>query len=147
MTDKKQAATNAEALAKAQKMKASEMSKAILEAVDLLTEHKLERLEFDKTLVCTIEDDTNKKKGEYIVTDGSTSFTAYSDITIYMNGLRVYVTVPNGDFNNKKIITGRYIDSENSEYYTYKPPFEDYLDMSGNLIKDNVEKTFKTFSD
>lgn len=136
----KQEAEYAEALAKAQKMKASEMSKAILDAVDLVTEHKLERLEFDKTLVCTIEDDTNKKKGEYIVTDGSTSFTAYSDVTIYMKGLRVYVTVPNGNFDNKKLITGRYIDSENAEYYTYKPPFEDYLDMSGNLIKNNIEK-------
>lgn len=136
----KQEAEYAEALAKAQKMKASEMSKSILDAIDLVTEHKLERLEFDKTLVCTIEDDTNKKKGEYIVTDGSTSFTAYSDVTIYMKGLRVYVTVPNGNFDNKKLITGRYIDSENAEYYTYKPPFEDYLDMSGNLIKNNIEK-------
>lgn len=137
---KKQAAAQAEALVKEQKMKASDMSKAILEAVDLLTDHKLEKLEFDKTLVCTIEDDTNKKKGEYVVTDGSTSFTAYSDVTIYMKGLRVYVNVPNGNFDNKKLITGRYIDSENAEYYTYKPPFEDYLDMSGNLIKDTIEK-------
>ena len=134
------AASQAETLAKEQKMNASEMSQAILEAVDLVTEHKLERLEFDKTLVCTIEDDTNKKKGEYIVTDGSTSFTAYTDVTIYIKGMRVYVTIPNGNFDNKKLITGKYIDSENTEYYTYKPPFEDYLDMSGNLIKDNIEK-------
>ena len=122
------------------KMTANQIAEALMKAIDLKTTHALDRLEFDKTIICTIEDDTNKHKGEYIVTDGATSFTAYSDVTNYIVGLRVYVTIPNGNFDNEKIITGRYLVSENSEYYTYKPPFEDYLDMTGNLIQEKFEK-------
>jgi len=117
-----------------------DISESLFQAVDIIMSAKLHDLKYDKTITCTIEDDTNKEKGEYICSDGSSKFIAYSDVTTYKNGISVYVTVPDGDYNNRKIIIGRYVE-DNGEYYTYRAPFEDYIDITENLIEDDLPAT------
>ena len=77
------------------------------EAMDIIVSKKLEGINFDKTINCTIIDAKNASFGEYKVTDGSAKFYAYSASTNYKEDDAVYVTVPNGDFNNQKIIIGK----------------------------------------
>lgn len=110
----------------------------IFKSIDIIIDGRLQGLKFDKTITCSILSNKNAARGEYTVTDGATTFKVYSDVTTYQVNQYVYVKVPNGSFNNKKIITGRYIE-ENSEYYTYVPPLDSFIDMSHNLIDNNIE--------
>lgn len=110
----------------------------IFKSIDIIIDGRLQGLKFDKTITCSILSNKNAARGEYTVTDGATTFKAYSDVTTYQVNQYVYVKVPNGSFNNKKIITGRYVE-ENSEYYTYVPPLDSFIDMSYNLIDSSIE--------
>ena len=83
------------------------MAENLFEAMDIITSKRLSALEYDKTLVCTIESVEDAKNGIYKVTDGVSHFTAYSENTEYKEKTKVYVKVPNGDMGNQKIITGK----------------------------------------
>jgi hypothetical protein len=74
------------------------IAEAICEATKIISESVVKGVAYDKTLTCTITNADNKDKGEYTVTDGSSTFTAYSENTGYTVNTVVYVTVPNGDF-------------------------------------------------
>lgn len=113
-----------------------DIQEQIFNAIDVITSKRLNDLEFDKTLKCSIVDSSQAAKGEYTVTDGSSTFLAYSDYDKYRVGNKVYVTVPNGDMVNTKIITGKVVSSED-EYYTYVSPMEKYVDITNNLIAED----------
>jgi hypothetical protein len=113
------------------------ISESLFQAVDILMSSKMHDMKYDKTVLCKIENSPNKEKGEYIVSDGSSKFVAYSENTSYQDGASVYVTIPGGDYNNRKLIAGRYVE-DNGEYFTYRAPFEDYLDITENLIEDDL---------
>jgi hypothetical protein len=85
----------------------------LFEAIDIITQKKLENLPYDQTIVCTIVSNENAENNEYIVTDGTTTFNAYSENTTYRKNAKVYVTIPNNDMLNKKQITGLYIEGGN----------------------------------
>lgn len=106
----------------------------ILEAVDIIVGARISQLEFDKTLLCKIEDAKNAERGEYIVTDGATSFKAYSADKSYTEGISVYVSIPNGDMTKQKIITGKYVAEDSDKYYTYVDPMDTYVDITKNLV-------------
>jgi hypothetical protein len=83
------------------------MAEMWCESVDIIVTKKLEGISFDKTITCTITSNENRNLGKYRVTDGSANFDAYSTSTDYKIDDVVYVTVPDGDFNNQKIIIGK----------------------------------------
>ena len=118
----------------------SNLSENLFQAMDILMSSKMHDMQYDKTVLCKIETSPNKDKGEYIVTDGSSKFVAYSENTSYQDGTSVYVTIPSGDYNQRKLIAGRYVE-DNGEHFTYRAPFEDYLDITENLIEDDVPVT------
>lgn len=107
----------------------------LCQAVDEIVTKKLEGISFDKTINCTIIDDKKAKDGQYKVTDGSTKFYAYSASTDYKENDAVYVTVPNGDFNNQKIIIGKQV-TNNTSPFLFTTPFDTIVDVSTNLIND-----------
>lgn len=115
----------------------SNVSENLFQAMDIIIAERLNGLNYDKTILCKIEDDSKKDKGEYIVTDGSSTFVAISKDATYTKGASVYVTVPTGDFNQQKLIVGRYI-ANNEQYATYQAPFELYIDITENLIEDDI---------
>lgn len=115
----------------------ADISENLFQAIDILTAKRLQGLKYDKTLLCEILDDTKAERGEYRVSDGSSTFTAYSDVTTYKNGISVYVTIPEGDYSQRKIITGKYV-QDGGEYYTYIAPFDSYLDITNNFIETNI---------
>ena len=106
----------------------------LFESIKIINKSLLEGLQFDRTVVCTIIDDSQREKGTYIVTDGSVSFTAYSENTTYRNKNEVYVTIPNGDYDNNKLITGKKMRSDSVEPFIYISPFSTIVDVTGNLI-------------
>lgn len=106
----------------------------LFEAMDIIAAKNIESLQFDKTVKCSITDATNSSEGEYTVTDGSSTFKAYSESATYSNGASVYVSIPNGDYNNRKLIVGRYDESRSD--YNADDPESGYIDITQNLITD-----------
>jgi hypothetical protein len=105
----------------------------LFKSVDVIVEKQLEALPYDRTIKCSIVNTDNADKGEYIVSDGASSYKAYSENTDYQEGIYVYVNIPNGDFNEQKMIVGK-CTSDDTEYFTYVPPMETYIDITHNLI-------------
>ena len=111
----------------------NDMLQNLFGAIEEISSAQMNSLNFDKTVTAQIKDATNAEKGEYIVSDGSTTFKAYSDNPNYGEEAWVYVQIPNGDYNNQKIITGRYL-KDNIEYYTYLAALDRHIDATSNLI-------------
>lgn len=114
-----------------------EMINDIFQAIDTIVSTRVDQLQFDKTIKCQIIDDSNSDLGEYTVTNGTTDFIAYTDNQQLRVGNWVFVTIPNNDFSQQKIITGKYT-SEDTEYYTYVNPLNTYVNMTGNLVNSTV---------
>lgn len=87
---------------------------------------------FDKTITCTIVDDSDKDNGRYRVTDGSSKFIAYSETKTFRNKDIVYVTVPKGDFGEQKVIIGKKTEVE-EEPFNYVRPFDNFLPCTNNI--------------
>ena len=73
-------------------------SENLLTAMEVIAQSVVDGVAFDKTITCTIVDDSDKENGRYRVTDGSSKFIAYSETKTFRNNEVVYVTIPNGDF-------------------------------------------------
>ena len=113
----------------------------LFQAMDAITTKRLEHLSYDKTVTCQIIDASDSDKGEYIVSDSVTDFVAYSENASYSEGTWVYVSIPNGDFNQQKHIVGKYV-ADNTEYFNYKNPLDSYIDITGNLLDFEEDQTF-----
>ena len=85
----------------------NDLQDKLLKAMDILNAQALNSISFDKTITCTIENDKDKKDGKYEVSDGNRIFTAYSNDIKLRIGDTVYVTVPEGNFENQKMIIGK----------------------------------------
>lgn len=84
-------------------------SDSILEAMQIMVDAGIEKLRFDKTIQATIESIENVDTGEYKVKYQDAIFLAYAnDITkAFKVGDLVFVTVPESDFSNKKLIQSK----------------------------------------
>lgn len=113
--------------------KSNEYSQKILEAMDIIAQSKINSISFDKTITCTITNDEKRKEGEYEVSDGSTKFKAYSQDNGYRKDDVVYITIPEGNYNNQKIILGKKTD-DTIKPFVFQLPFDTLFDMTGNMI-------------
>lgn len=114
---------------------ATDYAEKILRAAEIISTASLEKLEYDKTIICQIVSADNAGRGQYSVLDGSSVFFAYTDKVDYEVGEQVYVTVPNSDYNKQKLIVGRYMQNESS-YYNYTSPWKKFVDVTGDLVLD-----------
>lgn len=87
-------------------------------AVDTIIAERLKELTFDKTINCTIIELADKENGKYYVTDGSSKFYAYvnDDKASYRKNTSVQVLIPEGNFNNKKLIIGKTTEDDESSW-------------------------------
>ena len=107
---------------------------SLFTGMSIIIDKKISEVSFDKTIVCTIVGNENKKNGEYRVFDGSIEFTAYCDNDKYQIDDQVLVKILQGDFTKNKIIEGRYIADNNIAPITYTSPLDKVVNISGNLI-------------
>lgn len=106
----------------------SNIAENICEAINIISTEKLSGLSYDKTVVCTIIDDSKRDKGIYVVKEGSVSYEAYSENTQYRRNNQVYVTIPGNNYNNQKMIIGKKVTEEN-EPIVYSTPFDTIIDI------------------
>jgi hypothetical protein len=92
-------------------------------------EKRIQNLEYDKTIICTITDISHAAQNKYKVSEnGTTFFEAQGDGTTYAVGDQVRVLVLNGDFTKEKFIQGKYSDSTDSDKpITYVSAFDSVL--------------------
>lgn len=105
----------------------------ICQAVDEIVSKRLEGIKYDNTILCTIVDDSKAKAGEYTVTDGATKFIAYAALTDYKINDVVYVTIPNNDHREQKIIIGKQVTNDTTPFI-FTTPFDTIVDVSSNLV-------------
>ena len=87
-----------------------EMTTQLFEAIDAIVTERLRVLPYDKTVVATIVDNKESIYYKYrVTTDDNITFDAYSDITDYRVGTRVYVRIPQGDYTKQKMITQKWV--------------------------------------
>ena len=83
------------------------ISEQLLQAMDIVMEQKLTQLQYDKTIQAKIYSVVDIDTGEYKVRYNGNIFSAFSNDTskTYKVNDAVYVSVPEGNFSNKKLIT------------------------------------------
>lgn len=113
-----------------------ELTETLLEAMDTVIGARLQQLPYDKTIICTIMDDTQRGLGKYRVSaDGVSLFTAYADSDIeYYKDTQVYVKIINNNTSISRIITGKYINTTDTytsstgiygKFYPYQKDHQD----------------------
>ena len=83
------------------------ISEQLLQAMDIVMEQKLTQLQYDKTIQAKVYSVVDIDTGEYKVRYNGNIFLAFSNDTskTYKVNDAVYVSVPEGNFSNKKLIT------------------------------------------
>lgn len=122
-----------------------------LEATSCLVDAKIAAVAFDKTLPYSITKNDRKGKGIYTVTDNEVTFDVYSEYYDLEIGQKVYVTIPNGDFSERKFISNIIKDENVQEtQYNYRFPMdalilddEEIVMQQASLIA-NIGKTDET---
>ena len=106
----------------------------LFQAIDIIVGDRLAGLNYDKTIKATVIDDSQSNKGVYMVSDGATDFRAIcSPDIVYPKDSIVYVVVPEGNWDNEKLIVGRY-SNNGDDYFNYANTADDFLDVTHNLI-------------
>ena len=111
----------------------SDFMDSIFQSVDILIDRKLEDLAYDVTITCRVVDNSESKNGKYRVSDGSVTYTAYSEYPDYKIGESVRVSIPNNDYSQKKFILGKYGEEETITPITYVSSVDSVENISGNL--------------
>lgn len=114
-----------------------DISENLFQAVDEIVKRRLETVNYDTTIICTIDDNSNAANNEYTCSNGSAKFKAYSADTTFKKDESVLVMIPNNDYSQQKIIMGRYVVDDGLPY-AHMNPFDNLIDASGNLAKDII---------
>ena len=99
----------------------SDIQVNIFDAIDQLIASKINSISFDKTIVAEIIDDSKANENKYYVQSGSDKFYAWSTGLTYTKGTRVYITVPQGDYSQRKLILGIYTSEKYDEQILTSP--------------------------
>lgn len=113
--------------------------------MSIIANSSVDKVKFDSTIECTIIDAIDKLIGKYKVKNESyAEFYAYSQITTYNKGDKVYVQIPKGDYNSTKFIVGKKTDKNEDKPYNFVNPFNTFIDLTGNffIAKDNNKEVW-----
>lgn len=118
-----------------------DISDTLLESMQILIDASISKVNYDKTLLYKVINDSKKSEGIYTVTDGEIEFEAISNDEKYKIDDQVYVTITQGDFSNDKIIVGKKNQTE-EEIVNFTPEVDKIVqvekyrtsDYNGNQI-------------
>lgn len=104
-------------------------SETLCNVISQIVQSELNKIKCDKTIKCNITDDALANYNTYKVSDGTVEFTVYSAKgESYKKGDSVFITIPNGDYNEQKFIMGRGYDEDSSD--RHYNPFDDFISIS-----------------
>ena len=114
----------------------------LFDSMGILIKKQLESLQFDRTIEATIVDDKEASKGIYTVSTGNISFLAYSENTNYKEKDVVMVTIPQGNYDNQKMIIGKKVNKKIESPINYQEPFEQLINITNNIVDISKEAKF-----
>lgn len=118
----------------------NDYSEALFQSIDTIVTERVKRLPYDHTIVATITNADNAYIGAYkVTTDNNTTFTAYSDIKTYNTGERVYIRIIDTQYDQSKIITGKYIEQINIQNTNASDIIEYTIEGTNNKLLINKE--------
>lgn len=118
----------------------------LCKAIGMISEQVSGQIKSDKTVVCTIIDDSSKLKGEYKVIEGSVKYTAYSTLTDYKKDDVVYVQIPEGNYDEQKFIIGKKLKS-NELNYNFVSPLKNFVKIETYTLEGQYSLTANGGSD
>lgn len=123
-------------------------SEQIFQSIDTIISQRLNEVKFDRTITCEIIAGVKNYPNKYWVSDGATKFQACvaDSSRTYIAGQKVYVLIPNGDYNSAdKVIIGSYTADELPKNL-YTNPF-DHLVYSSKILFTVDDKYVETSTD
>ena len=112
----------------------------LLQAVDTVVNERISNLPFDKTVICTVIDNSKKDQGIYTLSYEATTFEAYSDKTNYSKDAQVLVVIPEGNWGARKQIIARYVEPNEAIPVKYVSPLEEIV--AGTDVTFTLEESF-----
>lgn len=110
---------------------AKDLLENLFDSIDLIVTNKLGDLNYDKTEQCTIQE--VKGNNEYYVSNGAAKYIAYAQNDAkYKEGDSVYVTIPQGNYNNQKLIIGKHT-AKKSNAEDWVSPMENFVNITGSI--------------
>lgn len=106
------------------------------QATEILAQHLIEQISFDRTILCTIVDDSEKNIGKYRVSNTDMTFDAYTSDTNYKIHDNVYVSIPGGDWNEQKLIVSKKA-NDSETMVEYINPYDRFINITNNIIPTN----------
>lgn len=120
-------------------MNSNTINENIVTAMDILITKRLEQLKYNVTKICTIIDNVYKSLGKYTVQEEVIQYDAYSENTNLNIGDSVLVMIPNGDYNEQKIILNKVAtDSDLTTSVAYTSPLKSMLSFTDNIIEKDL---------
>ena len=118
-------------------MAKTDINENIYRAIDTIIDARLQNVNFNSTVLCTIVDDSKAASGIFTVDNLGVQFQATSMDKSFKVNDQVYVTVPNNNFDAQKIIIGKKEDFAKLQEQ-WKDPFN-YLDIKYKFDDDSDE--------
>lgn len=112
----------------------ADIAEQICLAVDQIVSERLKSIKYDSTIIATIVDNSEAKNYKYICSNGSAQFVAFGKDTSFKINDSVQVTIPNNDYNQQKVIIGKYV-AEEATPYVFVQPFNTIIDITTNIIE------------
>ena len=111
------------------------------EAIQTLISKSIEGLKFDKTITCTIVDDSSADYGEYTVINSvGNKFQALGDKKAYKKDDSVFVLIPEGNYSNQKRIVSK-ADQDNELKKGYQESADTVIPVKKDLVKVKKENS------
>lgn len=121
--------------------KVNDLQEKLLKSMSIVNNRLLSSISYDKTITATITDDSYRDQGKYTVSDGTKTFVAYSAVTNYTKNTTVFITIPNGDWENQKMIIGKKT-AENDTPFVFTQPFDTIFDETDNIVDSISSETY-----
>lgn len=110
----------------------SNITQDLFAAIDTIIQKRMNEMSFDTTIVGEVKE---KKTDHYIVQHGNTAYIAYAlNNESYLVDDQVYITIPQGDYNAKKIIVGKVSDNEKVVDQSFLWPVDSIVDIGNQGI-------------
>lgn len=109
----------------------------LFDAIKIIAQNEDKKIVADKTLICSIINKQQSKNRYKVSYDNTILDAEASNNEIYPNGTQVYVSFPEGNYNNVGLILGIHTTTEsenndNSDAVLYA----NFVDLTGNLVTD-----------
>ena len=119
-------------------MATSDLQGSLLQAIDYLVNNRIDKINKDVTITCTIKKCNNSLTQEYQVNYNGGFLNAYAqDGVSYSENQEVFVLVPEGDFTKRKLIIGKASQVTEDENITFVSSLiNDYNMIGQNTVVD-----------